>query len=169
MMNVSKLGETLRRLSRAVLIASTLLLTSCTYVKHASIQADYERLQETDPSQRNLKHMIERQSFTVIGQTLDVDALYGDDESTKAVAAFSNRFKENELVDVMHDVGVGTHFGLDLPSGDYPMNNPRPVTLGARASITVCDHDPTNARRVLERCVAEIRRLEQDSLTANPQ
>ena len=36
----------------------------------------------------------------------------------------------------------------------------RGVALGARASITICHHDPANGRRLLERCVAEIRRLE---------
>jgi len=36
----------------------------------------------------------------------------------------------------------------------------RGVALGARASITICHHDPANARRLLQRCAAEIRRLE---------
>ncbi|MGI9302246.1 MAG: DUF413 domain-containing protein [Gammaproteobacteria bacterium] len=103
----------------AAVVASLLLSTSCTYLKHASIQADYARLQKVEPSQRNLKHMIERQNFAVIGQTEDANDLYRGDKDTKAVAAFSSRFSANELVDVMHDIGVGTHFGLGLPSGDY--------------------------------------------------
>lgn len=36
----------------------------------------------------------------------------------------------------------------------------RGVTLGARASITICHREPANARRLLERCIAEVRRLE---------
>jgi thiamine biosynthesis lipoprotein len=36
----------------------------------------------------------------------------------------------------------------------------RGVALGARASITIRHHDPENARRLLQRCIAEIRRLE---------
>jgi thiamine biosynthesis lipoprotein len=36
----------------------------------------------------------------------------------------------------------------------------RGVALGARASITICHQDADNARRLLQRCVAEIRRLE---------
>jgi thiamine biosynthesis lipoprotein len=36
----------------------------------------------------------------------------------------------------------------------------RGVALGARASITICHQDPANARRLLQRCAAEIRRLE---------
>lgn len=105
--------------ARATVLAGLMLSTSCTYLKHASIQADYARLQAAEPSQRNVRHMIERQNFAVIGQTRDVGERYRQDDSTKAVAAFSSRYKENELVDVMHDVEADTHFGLDLPSGDY--------------------------------------------------
>jgi len=36
----------------------------------------------------------------------------------------------------------------------------RGVALGARASITICHQDAGNARRLLQRCVADIRRLE---------
>ena len=36
----------------------------------------------------------------------------------------------------------------------------RGVALGARASITICHQDADNARRLLQRCVAEMRRLE---------
>ena len=36
----------------------------------------------------------------------------------------------------------------------------RGVALGARASITICHQDAGNARRLLQRCVAEVRRLE---------
>ena len=36
----------------------------------------------------------------------------------------------------------------------------RGVALGARASITICHRDADRARRLLQRCVAEIRRLE---------
>ena len=93
--------------------------TSCTYLKHASIQADYARLQKAEPSQRNVRHMIERQNFVVIGKIQDPNNLYRQDKNTKAVAAFSSRFKANELVEVMRDMGAGTHFGLDLPSGNY--------------------------------------------------
>jgi len=36
----------------------------------------------------------------------------------------------------------------------------RGIALGARASITLCHHDPEQARRLLRLCVAELRRLE---------
>ena len=109
----------LQRLVPIAAIAGLLLSASCTYLKHASIQADYAQLQEVEPSQRNLRHMIDRQNFAVIGKIQDANGLYRRDKNTKAVAAFSSRFKENELVEVMHDIGTGIHFGLDLPSGDY--------------------------------------------------
>ena len=35
------------------------------------------------------------------------------------VAAFSNRYKNNELVDSNHTDRVGTHYGLNLPEGTY--------------------------------------------------
>lgn len=102
-----------------LILLNTLSFSACTYLKHASIQADYKRLQATAPSQRNLKHMIERANFALMGNTVDQQALYSHSTSTKAVAAFSNRYRENELVDVMHDIRVGTHFGLHLPEGKY--------------------------------------------------
>ena len=95
------------------------LLTACNYLKHSAIQDEYKRLQKADPSQRNLKHMVDRLNFAVIGQTIDAKGLYGLDRDAKAVVAFSSRFKANELVDVMHDVSAGTHFGLTLPAGAY--------------------------------------------------
>ncbi len=106
-------------LRNIVFMVGLLLASSCTYIKHASIQADYARLQQTAPSLRNLKHMIERQNFVIIGQTHDSDNLYHGDKATKAAVAFSSRFQANERVGIMHDIGVGTHFGLDLPPGDY--------------------------------------------------
>jgi len=114
-----KTAGMLRHLVQTAVITSLILSTSCTYLKHASIQSNYARLQEAEPSQRNVRHMLERQNFAVIGKIQDANGLYRQDKNTKAVAAFSSRFKANELVEVMHDIGSGTHFGLDLPSGNY--------------------------------------------------
>ena len=79
------------------------------------------RLQQASPSQRNLKHMISRPNFAVMGKTLDPQKFYITDKNTKAVAAFSNRYRRHELVDMMKDVRVDTHFALDLPEGEYDM------------------------------------------------
>lgn len=108
---------------RIIHLCTLLLLplfgSSCTYLKHASIQADYKRLQATAPSQRNLKHMVDRPNFAVMGKTVDHHSLLFRHNGSKAVAAFSSRYQQHELVDVMHDIQVGTHFGLHLPEGDY--------------------------------------------------
>ncbi|MCR9245865.1 MAG: DUF413 domain-containing protein [bacterium] len=101
---------------------SLVLLAGCDYLRHWEIQREYERLQRAAPSQKNLKHLLDRPNFAVIGQTLDpADEFVGSGEEVFAVAAFSSEFRANELVDVMHDVGVNRHFGLDLPAGDYEL------------------------------------------------
>ena len=108
-------------LVRTLFAAALLLTPSCTYLKYARQQAEYALLQEADPSQRNVKHMIDRSTFAVIGMTTDPAARHEPDRHAMAVAAFSSRFKDNELVDVMHDIDVGTHFGLHLPPGDFDL------------------------------------------------
>lgn len=92
-------------------------LSSCTYMKYTSVQAKYSRLQNVSPSQTNLKHMLERDTFFVIGKTIDDSNKYPD--VPMAIAAYSNKFKKNERVDTMYFSGSGTHFGLNLPPGSY--------------------------------------------------
>ena len=94
-------------------------LCSCTYMKHASIQAEYTRIQKADPGQVNLKHMIDRETYFVIGQTIDKNFRYAN--LPLAVAAYSSKFKIHERVDTMYFAGAGTHFGLNLPEGDYQL------------------------------------------------
>ncbi|MCP4450376.1 MAG: alpha/beta hydrolase, partial [Planctomycetes bacterium] len=88
-------------------------------MKHALIQAEYARIQKADPGQVNLKHMIDREKYFVIGETIDKEVSYAD--TSMAVAAYSSRFKPHERVDTMYLAGAGTHFGLDLPEGDYQL------------------------------------------------
>lgn len=95
------------------------LLASCTYLQNASKQSEYSRIQETNPSQRNLKHMIDRQTFIVYGRILDKMELYSG--LSYAVAAFSNRYTNNELVDFTRVDRVNTHYGLNLPDGVYEL------------------------------------------------
>jgi len=94
-------------------------LCSCSYLKHTSIQAEYARIQKADPGQVNLKHMLDRESFFVIGQTFDYNKSYAN--LSLAVAAYSSKFKPHERVDTMYLSGAGTHFGLNLPEGDYQL------------------------------------------------
>ena len=111
-----------RKLSmKNIMICMFLLcdLCSCSYMKHASIQAEYARIQKADPGQVNLKHMLDRETYFVIGQTIDKEARYAN--LPLAVAAYSNKFKPHERVDTMYFAGAGTHFGLNLPEGDYQL------------------------------------------------
>jgi len=94
-------------------------LCSCSYMKHAAIQAEYARIQKADPGQVSLKHMIDRETYFVIGQTIDKNARYANLPLT--VAAYSSKFKPDERVDTMYLAGAGTHFGLNLPEGDYQL------------------------------------------------
>ncbi len=94
-------------------------LNSCSYMKHVSIQAEYARIQKADPGQVNLKHMIDRETYFVIGQTIDQNFSYTD--LSMAVAAYSSKFKPHERVDTMYLTGSGTHFGLNLPEGNYQL------------------------------------------------
>lgn len=94
-------------------------LTSCSYMKHASIQAEYARIQNAEPGQVNLKHMIDRETYFVIGRTIDTDNRYTN--LPLVIAAYSSKYRENERVDTMFLASAGTHFGLNLPEGDYQL------------------------------------------------
>lgn len=96
-----------------------MFLTSCTYMKYSSIQAEYARIQNADPSQVNLKHMLDKDTFFVYGKTIDTLGIY--ENTPMAIAAYSSKYKKNERVDTMLFVGSGTHFGLTLPEGDYTL------------------------------------------------
>lgn len=93
------------------------LLNSCSHLKYASVQAEYKRIQDSDPGQVNLKHMLERETFFVVGKTIDSNHRFSD--SYLAVAAYSDKFKKGERVDTMFFAGAGTHFGLNLPEGIF--------------------------------------------------
>ncbi len=95
------------------------LLFSCSHIKYAAIQAEYSRIQSAQPGKVNLKHMIDHETFFVIGKTIDELGNYSD--LRLAVAAYSNEFKENERVDTMYFAGAGTHYGLNLPEGAYTL------------------------------------------------
>jgi pimeloyl-ACP methyl ester carboxylesterase len=101
----------------SVYLAVFFMLSSCTYLKHTAAQANYSQIQNAEPSQKNLKHMLDREKFFVIGKTLDEFSRYAD--LSLAIAAYSDKYKLNERVDTMFSKGAGTHFGLNLPEGTY--------------------------------------------------
>jgi len=100
---------------RVLFLLSLLFLTSCTFVKNAAIHSEYERLQATDPSMLNLKHMISRETVFVYGKiTAEKE---GGHWPMLGIAAFSDKFHQHELVDAMHQLTPDAHFGLNLPPG----------------------------------------------------
>lgn len=94
-----------------------MLTCSCTYMKYVSVQREYRRIQNTDPSQGNLKHLIDSKNTFVAGTVLDANQLYA--ASTLAVVAYSDQFEKDERVDSMLIVKADTHYGLNLPQGDF--------------------------------------------------
>lgn len=104
-------------LRHVLAISLVLLLNSCTYLKHSAAQARYTEIQNTSPSQVNLKHMLDRDNFFVLGKATDSERRYSG--VSMVIAAYSNKYKANERVDTMFFEGPGTHYGLTLPAGDY--------------------------------------------------
>jgi len=97
----------------------TFFLCSCTYVKYASVQADYARIQNAEPGQLNVKHMIDRETIFVNGLCKDVAGRY--EGVPKAIAAFSSKYQRNERVDTMYFEVSGSHYGLNVPEGFYDL------------------------------------------------
>ena len=95
------------------------LFPSCTYIKNVLKQSGYIKTQRTNPSQHNLKHMIDGQTYFVYGQVLKGNNTYP--ESPLMLGAYSNRYKSNELVDSTHIVYTDTHYALNLPGGKYEL------------------------------------------------
>ncbi len=93
------------------------LMSACTYLKYVSIQAEYERIHNADPKLIHMKHMIELDSYFVLGRIVDEPGRY--QEYSLAVTAYSNQFEAHERVDTMYVAGAGTHYGLNLPAGVY--------------------------------------------------
>ncbi len=97
----------------------SIMLISCSYLKYASIQAEYSRIQDAEPGQVNLKHMLERDRYFVFGKIVDSFSKYS--ETPLAIAAYSSKFIQNERVDIMYFAGPGTHYGLNLPEGSFSL------------------------------------------------
>ncbi len=105
---------------RALLgFAALSLAASCTYLKYASVQSDYARLQKASPGQVNVKHMLDRETYFVHGRCNDDGDLYRD--VPKAIAAYSSKFRPNERVATMQFQVAGSHYGLNLPEGRFEL------------------------------------------------
>lgn len=116
-------GKVATKVLRWLLVSGMLLsvacLSGCTYLKYSAIHSQYSRIQQADPSQLNSKHLLGRNTFFVIG------LIEGDTKVFSGVpmvvAAYSNDLKIHERVDRMFLQGVGTHYGLNLPAGNYEL------------------------------------------------
>jgi len=107
-------------LMKVILILSlALCLCSCTYLKNASVQAEYARIQDAEPRQLNVKHMIDREKIVIHGQCNDDEGNYTG--MPKAIAAFSSKYKPNEWVETMYFEVAGSHYGMSLPEGHYDL------------------------------------------------
>jgi pimeloyl-ACP methyl ester carboxylesterase len=107
-------------LARLTLIACLVFcLCSCTHLKYASVQAEYARIQNAEPGQLNVKHMIDRETYFVNGLSIDATGSYRG--LPKAIAAFSSKYTANERVDTMYFEVAGSHFGMNLPEGRYDL------------------------------------------------
>ena len=93
------------------------MLSSCAYMESVSKQDELVQSQEKNPGLHNLKHIIERDTYFVYGLVLDKSGMFTD--QPLSVAAYSDRFKLHELVDVTHFSSVDTHYALNLPVGKY--------------------------------------------------
>ena len=93
------------------------MLSSCAYMESVSKQDELVQSQEKNPGLHNLKHIIERDTYFVYGLVLDTSGMFTD--QPLSVAAYSDRFKLHELVDVTHFSSVNTHYALNLPVGKY--------------------------------------------------
>ncbi|XPF93602.1 lipase family alpha/beta hydrolase [Colwellia sp. RE-S-Sl-9] len=102
-----------------IMVCLALTLTSCTYLKYSAIQAEYTKLQNADPSQINLKHMLDQETFFVWGKSIAHSNNYAN--TPIAIAAYSSKFKNRERVDTMFFKRTNTHYGLNLPEGEYTL------------------------------------------------
>jgi len=102
-----------------VTICTSFLISSCSYFKYSVIQKNYANIQDADPSQVNLKHMIEQDRFFLWGKLTSAAVSYS--HTSMVVVAYSDRFKQGEQVDVMYFKGTDTHYGLSLPEGQYTL------------------------------------------------
>lgn len=108
----------LKFLAKSFLVTCLLInLYSCTYLKYTSVQAEYARIQNAKPGQVNAKHMIDRETYFIHGQTNDASGRYSN--LPKAVVAFSDWYQPHERVDIMHFAVNGSHYGLNLPDGAF--------------------------------------------------
>ncbi|MCK4708976.1 MAG: hypothetical protein KAU21_10205, partial [Gammaproteobacteria bacterium] len=93
------------------------LLQGCTLADSIQKQISYRLQQKDQPSQKNLKYILNEEATIVFGQLNDQHDLYA--RKNLVVVAFSNRFSKNEIVSSSYHRQNNSHFGLYLPVGNY--------------------------------------------------
>jgi hypothetical protein len=82
-----------------------------------SKQDELVQSQKNDPRQHTVKHLIERESYFVYGRLISPSS--AADHRAFAIAALSDKYQHNEIVDVNQLGKVGSYYGLNLPEGTY--------------------------------------------------
>jgi hypothetical protein len=126
-----------------IFLIAPYLLSSCAYLQSTSKQGEFVQSQETNPGQYNLKHIIDRDTFFVYGLILDGPGNLIDQPFS--VAAYSDRFRPHELVDVTHISSIGTHYALNLPEGKYDL-----VVLADKDNNKILEQSEVVGRRQVD-------------------
>ena len=101
----------------AVLLAIATSVSGCTYLRFSSVQGAIEARNAANPELRLSKHLLGTPTYFVYGRLLSQEGVVGS--APLAVAALSNRFRRNEIVEVASFSKSGSYFGMNLPDGQY--------------------------------------------------
>lgn len=91
-------------------------LSGCTYLHEVGKQATYAALQKSSPKLRIQKHLIDTGKFFVYGKIRGDAAI---NATSMAVVAMSDKFQQNEIVDINSFSRIDSYYGLNLPEGTY--------------------------------------------------
>lgn len=98
---------------------TTFFLQGCTLLENIKKQVSYRLQQNEQPSQKNLKYILNKEATIVFGQLNDPHSLYAS--QNMVVVAFSNRFSKDEIVSSSYYRRNNSPFGLYLPVGNYQL------------------------------------------------
>lgn len=107
----------MKKINILLCLLSILFLQGCALFDHINKQISYRFQQNKDPSQKNLKYILNEEASIVFGQLIDKHNLYND--YNMVVVAFSDRFSKDEIVSSSYHRQSNSYYGLYLPLGDY--------------------------------------------------
>ncbi|OHB32147.1 MAG: hypothetical protein A2X84_03535 [Desulfuromonadaceae bacterium GWC2_58_13] len=91
-------------------------LSGCTYLYEAGKQANYSAQLKNEPKLRIQKHLIDTGKFFVYGK-IQGDA--ANSAKPMGVVALSDKFQQNEIVDINNFSRIDSYYGLTLPEETY--------------------------------------------------